>query len=93
MSLDCVAALAMMAGRVRRRAVPAAVLALALALAGCGSAATPPPPPEDVALARDTRLARLSFEQQRPEQAATLYRQALTRAQERDDLPAIADLG
>ncbi|MFO1120516.1 MAG: hypothetical protein U1E38_10650 [Rhodospirillales bacterium] len=65
---------------------------IAGALAGCGSAGEPPPP-EDAALARDTRLARLSFEQQRPEQAATLYRQALTQAQRRDDLPAIEDIG
>ena len=76
---------------VRRRLSCAAVLSVVLA--GCCSSAAPPAPPEDAALARDARLARLSFEQQRPEQAATLYRQALTQAQRRDDLPAIEDFG
>ncbi len=88
--LDGLASLAMTAEAVGRPLLSAGVVALALA--GCGSSGLPPPP-EDPALARDTRLARLSFEQQRPQQAATLYRQALTQAQQRDDLPAIADLG
>lgn len=70
-----------------------AIAALSLVLAaGCGSD-PPAPPVEDMALARDQRLARLSFQQQRPDQAATLYRQALARAQQRDDLAAIAELG
>jgi hypothetical protein len=44
-------------------------------------------------LVRKERLARLSFEEERLEQAAALYRQALDRAYERDDLQAITDLG
>lgn len=61
-------------------------------LAGCGGT-VPQAAPEDTALARDQRLARLSLEQQRPEQAVALYRQALTQAQLRDDLAAIASVG
>jgi hypothetical protein len=60
--------------------------------AGCGSDTTAKQAPEDPTLVRTERLARLSFEQERPDQAATLYRQALDRAYERDDLQAIADL-
>jgi hypothetical protein len=74
----------------RARVITALSLMLA---AGCGSDPPHPPPVEDMALARDQRLARLSFRQQRPDQAATLYRQALARAQQRDDLAAIARLG
>ncbi|HYN38893.1 MAG TPA: hypothetical protein VES39_06560 [Rhodospirillales bacterium] len=65
---------------------------LAAVLAGCGGNAAPPAP-EDAALTRDQRLARLSFEQQRPEQAVSLYRQALAQAQRRDDADAIEGLG
>ncbi len=81
----------LLSARLAGRWLPA--LLVAVILAGCGSSGAPAPPPEDAALASSARLARLSFEQQRPEQAATLYRQALTQAQQRDDLPAIADLG
>jgi hypothetical protein len=68
------------------------VVLTALTPAGCGSAPAQRPP-EDQTLVRNERLARLSFEQERLDQAATLYRQALDRAYERDDLQAIADLG
>jgi tetratricopeptide (TPR) repeat protein len=61
--------------------------------AGCGNDRTAGHAPQDPTLARSERLARLSFEQERPDQAATLYRQALDRSYERDDLQAIADLG
>jgi len=71
----------------------AAIAVLGLLAAQCGGAAEAPSAPEDMALTRDQRLARLSFEQQRPEQAAALYAQALDRARERDDLSAIAALG
>lgn len=68
----------------------ASLLALA-ALTDCGGSA--PPPPVDPALVQTQRLARLAFEQDRPDQAATLYRQAQDRAWRRDDLPAIGDTG
>ena len=69
------------------------VAVAAIMTAGCGSDTTAKQAPEDPTLVRTERLARLSFEQERPDQAARLYRQALDRAYERDDLQAIADLG
>ena len=42
---------------------------------------------------RDTNAGRLAYELERDEEAATQYRAALTRAQERDDLAAIGDAG
>jgi hypothetical protein len=68
------------------------VVVAALTSGGCGSAPAQRPP-EDPTLVRKERLARLSFEEERLDQAAALYRQALDRAYERDDLQAITDLG
>lgn len=69
-------------------------LAIALLLAGCGGPAPDPPPvPVDETLGRETRAGRLAFELEHPEEAAAKYRVALLRAQARDDLPAIGDLG
>ena len=68
---------------------------VALALAGCGGGSKPPAPaqPADETLQRDTRAGRLAYQQERPDEAIAQYRLALVRAQARDDLPAIADLG
>jgi hypothetical protein len=68
------------------------LLALA-ALGGCGGATPSPPAPTDPTLSQTQRLARLAYDQDRPDQAATLYRQALDRAWRRDDLQAIGDAG
>jgi hypothetical protein len=63
---------------------------IALLCAACGG--TPPPEPPDPTLARQTRTAMLAWQQDRPAQAAELFREALRRAYARDDLEAIADL-
>lgn len=74
---------------IRRRL---ALYVLAAMAGGCSGNA-PPPQPVDPALLQTQRLARLAYEQDRPDQAATLYRQALDRAWRRDDLQAIGDAG
>lgn len=58
--------------------------------AGCGG--TPPPDPPDPTLARHARTAMLAWQQDRPGQAADLFREALRRAHARDDIEAIADI-
>jgi hypothetical protein len=65
---------------------------LVLLLAACAS---PPKPaaPEDAEMRRSARVGRVAFNLERPDEAVTQYRAALSRAQARDDLPAIADLG
>ena len=67
-------------------------LLLLLLFAACG-ASKPYSSPEDRTLQRYTQAGRLAFEMERPEEAITQYRLALRRAKERDDLPAIGDLG
>ena len=63
-------------------------------LVGCsGSAPDPTAPVADVTLQRETTAGRLAYEMERDEEAVTQYRAALTRAQERDDLEAIGDIG
>ena len=63
-------------------------------LSGCsGSAPDPTAPLADATLQRETNAGRLAYELERDEEAATQYRVALTRAQERDDLEAIGDIG
>jgi len=66
-----------------------AALVLALVLAGCGSSVPPDPP--DPTLERTSRAALLAWRQDRPEQAAELFRQALARAYARDEPGPIAD--
>jgi hypothetical protein len=67
-------------------------LAPVIALLGAGCGGPPPPEPPDPTLARQTRTAMLAWQQDRPEQAAALFRDALTRAYARDDIAAIADI-
>jgi hypothetical protein len=67
-------------------------LVLLLALAACAPRNLPPEPP-DAELARLSRTGQLAFQQGRPDQAATLFREALARARARDDARAIADQG
>jgi hypothetical protein len=70
------------------------VVLLAAALAGCAGSPPPPPAaPSDETLQRDTRAGRLAYLQERPDEAIAQYRLALVRAQARDDLAAIGDLG
>ncbi|TQF81662.1 hypothetical protein FK498_05080, partial [Elioraea sp. Yellowstone] len=65
---------------------------LLAALLGAGCGGPPPPEPPDPTLARQTRTAMLAWQQDRPEQAAALFRDALRRAYARDDIAAIADI-
>jgi hypothetical protein len=68
-------------------------LLLPALLAGCGGDPSPSGPPPDETLQRATRAGRLAYDLERPEEAVASYRTALTRAQERDDLGAIGDIG
>ncbi len=70
------------------------ILALAAltALVGCGGAPEPTPPPADARVDHATDLARFAFRDGQWDQASRLYATALARAEERDDLPAIATL-
>lgn len=67
--------------------------AMALAACGGGRRAMAPAEPVDAELASARRAAAFAFAQGRHDQAAQLYRQALERAQARDDGEAIGDLG
>jgi len=67
--------------------------AIALAACGGGRRAVAPAEPVDAELASARRAAAFAFAQGRHDQAAQLYRQALERAQARDDGEAIGDLG
>lgn len=68
-------------------------LLLPVLIAGCGGDQPPAGPPPDETLQRETRAGRLAYDLERPEEAVASYRAALTRAQERDDLGAIGDIG
>jgi hypothetical protein len=68
--------------------VRAAPLALLL-LGACGGSIPPDPP--DPTLDRLSRAALLAWRQDRPEQAADLFRQTLSRATARDEAGPIAD--
>lgn len=67
------------------------IVLIAFLLAACGSRDAPPDPP-DPTLARLTRTALAAWAQDRPTQAAELFRDALRRAYARDDATAIGDL-
>ena len=62
-----------------------------LALAGCSAPA--PPAPTDELLRQQVQAGHSSYAQERGEEAANRYREALRRAEARDDLAAIGDLG
>jgi len=67
---------------------------LLLVLVGCsGPAPDPTAPVADLTLQRETTAGRLAYELERDEEAVTQYRAALRRAQERDDLEVIGDIG
>ncbi len=61
-------------------------------LASCGGA-RPAAEQGDRILQRETRAGQLAFDLERPAEAITQYRVALRRAEARDDLQAIGDLG
>ena len=69
------------------------MILLPLLVAGCGGSAPDASTPTDETLQRETHAGRLAYELERDEEAVTQFRAALTRAQERDDLDAIADNG
>jgi len=68
--------------------------ALLCCLAACGGAAADThSDPTDETLQRQINAGRLALQLERPEEAVARYQDALERAQERDDLAAIADQG
>jgi len=65
-----------------------------LGLCACGgSTPSDPPKSSDQTLQRETSAGQLALQLERPEEAVARYQEALTRAQARDDLGAIGDLG
>jgi hypothetical protein len=68
-------------------------LILLMVLGGCGGSPPQPSQPEDETLKRATSAGELAYTLERPEEAVAQYKAALTRAQERDDITAIGDLG
>jgi len=70
------------------------LLLVLLVLAGCARTAPDPLPRQtDEMMQRQTQAGRLTYEMSRPDEAVSQYRAALTRAQARDDLGAIGDIG
>ncbi|MCS6853374.1 MAG: hypothetical protein NZ523_01270 [Elioraea sp.] len=67
------------------------IVLLAFLVAACGGRDLPPEP-ADPTLARLTRTALAAWAQERPAQAAELFRDALRRAYARDDAAAIGNL-
>jgi hypothetical protein len=69
-------------------------LAISLCLVGCGgSPSNQPSQPVDETLQRETNAGQTAFKLERPEEAIARYQDALKRAQARDDLGQIGDLG
>lgn len=68
------------------------VVASAL-LSGCGGTAPRPAQPQDTVLQRESEAGKLAFSLQRPSEAASKYKEALERAEARDDAGAIGDYG
>jgi tetratricopeptide (TPR) repeat protein len=71
---------------------PIRLLPAVLLLAGCGGAPRQTAP-RDTALQQSAQAGDLAFSLERPEEAATQYERALTRARARDDAAAIGDYG
>ncbi|HJR21510.1 MAG TPA: hypothetical protein VJ822_07810 [Dongiaceae bacterium] len=62
-------------------------------LGACSGGDTQPAgPPEDQALVRHEQAGKIAYDLDRPEEAVAQFEAALTQAQARDDLQAIADL-
>jgi hypothetical protein len=73
--------------------VKRASCALLVLLCACGSGdKQPPAPPEDQALVRHEQAGKIAYDLDRPDEAVAQFQAALTQAQARDDLKAIADL-
>ena len=67
--------------------------ALLVLLCACSSGdAEPARPPEDQALVRHEQAGKIAYDLDRPDEAVAQFEAALTQAQARDDLQAIADL-
>ena len=67
--------------------------ALLVLLCACSSGdAEPAQPPEDQALVRHEQAGKIAYDLDRPDEAVAQFEAALTQAQARDDLQAIADL-
>ena len=64
-----------------------------LLLAGCGGASDSTVPPADPILQREMHAGDLAFAMERDDEAAAQYREALGRAEARDDARAIGDAG
>ena len=62
-------------------------------LSGCGGIAPQSAQPQDTVLQRESAAGKLAFSLQRPSEAASKYKQALERAEARDDAAAIGDYG
>ena len=70
-----------------------AYYALLVLLCACSSGDTEPArPPEDQALVRHEQAGKIAYDLDRPDEAVAQFEAALTQAQARDDLQAIADL-
>jgi hypothetical protein len=67
-------------------------LSLYLLLAACSSHEAPPAQPQDQTLQRYRQAGELAYSLDRPQEAVTQYRLALTQAEARDDLTAIGNL-
>lgn len=67
--------------------------ALLCCLAACGAGADTHSDPADETLQREIDAGQLALRLERPEEAVARYQDALKRAQARDDLAAIGDLG
>jgi hypothetical protein len=64
-----------------------------VSLGGCGGGSHEPAVPADPVMERHAEAGQLALSLERPQQAVAQYQDALTRAHERDDGEAIADLG
>jgi hypothetical protein len=73
--------------------VKRASCALLVLLCACSSGdQQPAAPPEDQALVRHEQAGKIAYDLDRPDEAVAQFEVALTQAQARDDLKAIADL-
>ncbi len=71
----------------------AAFVVAGMILSGCASTPPHPAQPQDTILQRESEAGKLAFSMQRPSEAASQYKEALQRAEARDDAGAIGDYG